>query len=96
MVHCDLCGPISVPTTSQKQHALIFIDDFSRYVHLFLLRFKSDFYDTFVFFITSIENETDCKVAFFKSDGDGIFSERNEKLEAFLASKGIKHIFSTP
>jgi len=96
MIHCDLCGPMSVQTSSQKQYAAIFVDDFSRYVHLFLLRLKSDFFETFTYFANAIENETDSKLAFFKSDGDGIFSEKNDKFEAFLQSKGIQHIFSTP
>ncbi len=96
MIQCDLCGPMAVQTSSQKQYAAIFVDDFSRYVHLFLLRLKSDFFETFTYFANAIENETDSKLAFFKSDGDGIFSEKNDKFEAFLQSKGIQHIFSTP
>jgi len=95
MLHCDLFGPIAVETPSGKRHAAIFIDDFSRYVFVFLLRLKSEFFDCFVFLAQAIENETDSKLAFLKTDGDGIF-RKCEKLAAYCKAKGIRHLFSTP
>lgn len=95
MIHCDLCGPMSVETLSHKLHAAIFVDDYSRYAFIMLLRFKSDFFESFQFFLRAIENETDAKVAFLQTDGDGIFL-RDERLAALCATKGIRHIYSTP
>ena len=30
LVHADLCGPITLPSSSEKRYVLCFIDDFSR------------------------------------------------------------------
>jgi len=95
MIHVDLCGPMSVETPSHKQHAAIFTDDYSRYAFISLLRFKSDFFEAFEFFVRAIENETDAKLAFLQTDGDGIFL-KDERLLAFCGSKGIRQVHSTP
>lgn len=95
MIHCDLCGPMSVETTSHKLHAAIFTDDYSRYAFLILLRLKSDFFEAFEFFVRALENETDAKMAYFQTDGDGIFLKDN-RLAHFCEQRGIRHIYSTP
>jgi hypothetical protein len=38
LVHSDLCGPLSVPTPHGDRYFITFIDDYSRFVILKLLR----------------------------------------------------------
>ena len=32
LIHVDLCGPISPPTTAQRRYILVLIDDYSRFM----------------------------------------------------------------
>jgi transposase InsO family protein len=40
LVHSDLCGPFSTPSLGGKRYYIIFVDDFSRYIEVFLLADK--------------------------------------------------------
>lgn len=45
LVHSDVCGPMQMQTPSAKRYILTFIDDFSRFTTVYLLRHKSEVED---------------------------------------------------
>jgi hypothetical protein len=47
LVHTDVCGPIDTSTIGRYLYFIIFIDDFSRYDYMFLMRHKSEFLERF-------------------------------------------------
>lgn len=42
LIHTDLCGPMQTETSSGKRYVLTFIDDHSRYTHIYLIKKKSE------------------------------------------------------
>ena len=57
LVHTDLCGPMQVDSVGGSRYLLTFIDDFSRYTVVYLLRKKSEVLDKFKDFVMSMEKQ---------------------------------------
>jgi hypothetical protein len=47
LVHTDVCGPMSFVARDGFQYFITFIDDFSRYGYMFLMRHKSESFENF-------------------------------------------------
>ena len=56
LVHSYLCGPIPVPSTNGNKYMITFIDDYTRMCWVYLLKNKSDAFQTFKNFHAWIEN----------------------------------------
>lgn len=57
LLHGDLCGPISPPTSGQKRYVFVLIDDFSRYMWSILLKQKSEAFEKFKVFKELVEKK---------------------------------------
>ena len=53
-IHTDLCGPFVPPAMGGYKHFITFIDDFSRYGHIKLIREKSESLDACNIFKTNV------------------------------------------
>jgi hypothetical protein len=47
LVHTDVCGLMSYVARGGFQYFITFIDDFSRYGHIYLMRHKSESFEKF-------------------------------------------------
>ena len=56
VVHTDISGPYSTTICSSRFFFLTFIDDFSRYGYLYLIKEKSDVLDKFKVFKLGLRN----------------------------------------
>jgi hypothetical protein len=65
LIHADICGPIRTPSISNNRYFLLFIDDYSRMIWIYLLDKKSEAFSIFFF---SIKNF--CKKAKWVPDED--------------------------
>lgn len=54
-----------------------FIDDFSRKVHIYVLKSKAEVFDKFVLFKKLIENQLDLKIKTMRSDNGTEYVNRN-------------------
>ena len=45
LVHSDLCGPMNIQARGGYEYFVIFIDDYSRYGYIYLLRHKSECFE---------------------------------------------------
>ena len=88
-----MAGPIEVATPSGKVYILIFVDDFSRRLFICLLRNKNEFFREFQHLDNQIEVETTNRVAFLRSDSDGVFV--SNELNEYCRKRGIQRQFST-
>ncbi|KAG9439601.1 hypothetical protein H6P81_019766 [Aristolochia fimbriata] len=52
VIHSDIWGLAPVPTMGESSYYVIFIDDYSRFVWVYLLRARSEFYNAYVNFST--------------------------------------------
>lgn len=93
-VHCDLWGPSPVVSTQGFRYYVVFVDHYSKFAWMYLLRMKSDFFSAFLHFQTMVERQLDHKILTFQSDGGGEFISK--QFAAHLASCGIKHQWSCP
>ena len=57
LIHTDVCGPMSMHTRGGFTYFLTFIDDYSRYGYLYLMRCKSEAFEKFKEFRSEVEKQ---------------------------------------
>lgn len=72
LVHGDLCGPLTPETPSGNRYFLLLVDDFSRYMWVYMLREKGEAFDAFKRFKALVESGSD-KMKAFRTDRGGEF-----------------------
>ena len=94
LVHSDICGPMKTSTPSGNRYILTFIDDFSRYTFVYLLRSKDEVVDKYKEFINLMKNNFKKNVKVLRSDNGGEYMSKI--LNEILKENGTKHEFSAP
>lgn len=89
LIHTDLCGPMEQTSIGGSKYFLTFIDDFSRYLHVYILDSKDQVTETFIDFKNMIEKQTGKKIKKIRSDNGKEYL--NEKLKKMLKNEGIVH-----
>ena len=56
LVHTDCCGPISTSARGGYEYFITFIDDYSRYEYVYLMRHKSETFKIFKEYKVELEN----------------------------------------
>ena len=64
-------------TKGGKRYYVTFIDDFSRFTKLYLLRNKDDAFDAFVFYKFEVENQLSRKIKRIRFDRGGEYISLN-------------------
>ena len=57
LIHSDLCGPMLVPSANGNKYIMTFIDDYTKMCWVYLLKNKSNAFETFKNFHKWIEND---------------------------------------
>ena len=47
LIHSDVCGPMNVKARGGYEYYVTFIDDYSRYVYVYLMQWKSKTFEKF-------------------------------------------------
>lgn len=92
LVHSDLWGPAPITSSLGYSYYIVFIDAFSRYTWLFLLKQKSDALTAFLHFKAQAELQFNTKLKMLQSIGGGEYSP----ISSFCLSNGIIHRKSCP
>lgn len=71
-----------------------FVDDYSRYTRIFLLRSKDEAEEMFLKYKVQVENQLDKKIKRLRSDRGGEYGTVN--LKVFCEKNGIIHESSAP
>ena len=89
MVHSEVWGPCFIPRRSHHKWFIIFVDDYSRYSWIYLLKNKSEVPSVIVRFIELIYNQFDKRIRSFRSDNarEYFSSEVNQ----YMNDHGIVH-----
>ena len=69
LIHSDLWGPAPLNSINGFKYYVLFIDHFTRFTWLYLLKSKSEVFAKFVRFKAMIENQFSAKIKIFRSDG---------------------------
>jgi transposase InsO family protein len=94
LIHSDICELDGTLTRNNKRYFITFIDDFSDYTVVYLMKNKSDAFDMFKMFVNEIENQFSMKIKRFRSDRG---TEYNSSLFIdFYKQHGIIHETTAP
>ena len=94
IVHSDVCGPFHVESLGGKRCFATFIDDYSRWCEVVVLRQKSDLLDEFKNHVQKVENRSGKRVKCLQSDNGKEYV--NKEFDAFLRLKGITRRLTVP
>ena len=76
VIHTDISGPYS-PTICSNKYFITFIDDFSLYGYLFLIKEKSEALEKFKIFKTKVEKQLGKVIKNMRSDRGGEYYNRH-------------------
>src|SRR5436189_5604766 len=62
LIHSDICGPMSARNRTNTPYFITFIDDYSRYSHIYLISHKSEALKCFEAYLNEVENKLERKV----------------------------------
>ena len=88
-IHTDLSGKIRTPAIEGYQYFLTLIDDYSRYLTVFLIKSKQEVYEKFVEFQELVENQFEKKIKKVRSDNGTEYT--NQHFVQLFKEKGILH-----
>ena len=88
LIHSDICGPMQVATHTGYLYFITFIDDFSRYYIIYLMKSKSEAFAKFQQYKSFVENQTHHTTQILRIDqgGEYLLAE----FEIFCQVHGIK------
>lgn len=94
LVHSDVCGPFQVETYDKHRYFVTFIDDYTHFCCVYLIKSKSDVFDMFVEFSTMASSHFNLGIQRLRCDNGGEY--RNHKLLNFCKERGILCEFTVP
>ena len=89
LIHIDVCGPMSVHARGGFVHFITFIDDYSRYGYLYLIRYNSEAFEKFKEFRNEVEKQLGRSIKALRPDQGGEYLS-----QAFLDYLRDNGIFS--
>jgi transposase InsO family protein len=89
VIHSDVWGPCEVHSISRHRWFVTFIDGFSRYTWLYLLKHKSDVFAVFKDLCALIKNKFGNTIKVLRSNNGMEYV--NREFENFLTLNGIEH-----
>ena len=94
LVHSDVCGPMSVPSSGGSRYFVCFKDDATCFRVIYFMKLKSEVMEHFENYVNRVKNETGNPIKTLRTDNGGKYI--NTILKKFLAKKGIRHETSAP
>ena len=94
LIYSDVCEFNGVLTRENKRYFITFIDDFSRFTYVYLMRNKDESFDMFKHYKTKVENQNDRKIKILRSDKGGEYFPND--FSTFCEKHGIIHQSSAP
>jgi hypothetical protein len=92
IIHSDICGEMATPTKDQKVYFITFIDDYSRYGYVYLLKHKPEAFDAFKIFKTEVENQLNKTIKVLRTSRVGEYT--SGILNDFYRKHGIIHQYT--
>ena len=81
VTHTDICGPFNLHAIGGYKYFIIFINDYSRYGFVELIREKSDSLEAFKAFKAKVELQQGKKIKVVHSDKGGEYYGRYDEIE---------------
>ena len=94
LIHSDVCGPISIQARGGYEYFITFIDDYSRFGYVYLMKQKSEAFEKFKEFRAEVENQLGKRIKAIRSDRGGKYLLRAFK--DYLTKNGIVSQLTAP
>lgn len=93
-IHSDVCGKICPPTKRNENYFVTFIDQFTHYLVVYLIKHKSEVFECLKAYIASAEAQFNLKIAHFYCDNGGEYT--SNEIKSYFAQKGIQVHYTCP
>ena len=94
LIHNDVCGPIFVHARGGFVYFITFIDDYSRYGYLYLMRYKLEAFERFKEFGNEVEKQVGRSLKSLRSDQGGEYL--SQEFLYYLKDNGILSQWTPP
>ena len=94
LVHGDVWGPSPLTSLLSFNYYVIFVDDYSRFTWLFLLKHKNEVLSVFKHFKSMVETQFSSKLKILRTDNGSEYI--NNDFKSFCSISGILHQTSYP
>ena len=94
LVHTDVCDLNGILTRDNMRYFVTFIDDFSKYCSVFLMKSKDEQFEKFKVFKTRVENQLEKSIKRVRSDRGGEYT--SNEINKFCEENGIIHETTSP
>ncbi|KAC9852096.1 hypothetical protein E3N88_45172 [Mikania micrantha] len=71
LIHTDVCGPFRTMSRNHERYFVSFIDDYSRYAYVYLMKHKHETFEKFKEFQNEVENQLGKTIKALRSDRGG-------------------------
>ena len=71
LVHTDVCGRMSTQAKGGYEYVITFMDDYSRYGYVYLMKRKSETFEIFNEFRAEVENQLGKRIKVIRSNRGG-------------------------
>ena len=68
LVHSNICGPMSTQARDGYKYFITFIDDYSRFGYVYLMKRKSETFENFKEFKAEVENQLGKRIKAIQSN----------------------------
>jgi len=92
LIHTDLVDLKQTMSRCDKNYFVTFIDDYSRYTKVYLMKHKDEAFDMFLSYKTEVENQSNKKIKRIRSDRGGEYVSFND----YCVKEGIIHEATPP
>lgn len=94
LIHTDVCGPIEPATWDGKRYFVTFLDDFTNFVTIYLIKNKFEVPGLVKSYVQQMENKFSQRVAKIRCDNGREYA--NENLQNWCNEKGIEIDYTIP
>ncbi|KAK9018647.1 hypothetical protein V6N11_001617 [Hibiscus sabdariffa] len=94
LIHSDVCGPMNTQARGGFQYFITFIDDFSRYGYIYLMRQKFEALERFKEFKNEVQNQHGKSIKTLRSDRGGEYLSQD--FDELLKECGIVSQLTPP
>ena len=89
VVYLDVCGPFEEHTIGGNKYFVLFVDEFSRKLWIYVIRRKDEVFKIFKRFKILVENQSEKRIKVLRTDGGGEYTSK--MFEKFYVEHGVDH-----
>ena len=94
LVYSDVCGKVGTQSLGGSEYFVTFLDDYTQYVWVYILKQKSEVFQCFREWTALVEKSSGRKIKIFWSDNGGEYT--STEFGKYLTQEGIKHELTIP